>query len=64
MTDATYQIICNALIEQRKRVSQSPEEAAKLIDDLGIRHLLIPMDPNTRKKTVSRKATRKSVSKK
>lgn len=61
MTDATYQILCNALIEQRKRVSESREEAAKLLDELGIRHLLIPISG---KKTASKKATKKSASKK
>lgn len=40
MTNTSYHIIRKALIDQRNRVAHSPEEATKLIDDLGIRHIL------------------------
>lgn len=41
MTTTSYHIIRRALIDQRNRVAHSPQEATKLIDDLGIRNILI-----------------------
>ncbi|WP_217605224.1 hypothetical protein [Chitinophaga sp. GbtcB8] len=41
MTHASYNIIRKALIAQRKRVASSPAEATKLINDLGIRDIII-----------------------
>lgn len=61
MTNTSYHIIRKALIDQRNRVAHSPEEATKLIDDLGIRHILITnVDENvTSKQSVKKFAPKK-----
>ena len=60
MTTASYHIIRKALIDQRNLVAQSPEEATKLIDDLGIRSILITDgDGNKTTKPVAKKAATK-----
>lgn len=56
MTNTSYHIIRKALIDQRIRVAHSPQEATKLIDDLGIRHILITdMDENVISKSSVKK---------
>lgn len=59
MTNTSYHIIRKALIDQRNRVAHSPKEATKLIDDLGIRHILVndgdgevPLKPSVAKVVV------------
>lgn len=63
MTNTSYHIIRKALIDQRNRVAHSPEEATKLIDDLGIRHILIAsVDENvTSKKSIRKFAPKKQL---
>ncbi|MEI3797737.1 MULTISPECIES: hypothetical protein [unclassified Chitinophaga] len=60
MTSASYHIIRKALIDQRNLVAQSQEEATKLIDDLGIRSILITDgDGNKTTKPAAKKAAAK-----
>ena len=49
-----FKKIENALLEQMERVSSSKEEASKLIDSLGMRHLLITPPKVKRKKVLVR----------
>lgn len=37
------QQIKDALLAQRKRGTASAEEAGKIIDDLGMRHMIVPV---------------------
>jgi ribosome-binding protein aMBF1 (putative translation factor) len=53
MSDFSYKQIKAALIKQRADIIASPEYASKLIDDLGIRDLLVPKN----RKGVAKKAT-------
>ena len=59
MTNHSYKIIRKALIEQKKRVAASPKEATKLINDLGIRHIIVGGKITTRsvKKAPAKKGT-------
>jgi hypothetical protein len=61
MTNAEYlKRIEDGLLEQLKNVSSSKKAAAELIDSLGIRHLLLPIDKKvTAKKAASKKKAAK-----
>lgn len=60
LTRAAYlKSIEDLLLEQRKRILSSKEEARKLIDSLGIRHLLVPMEKPARKKAAKKKSVKK-----
>lgn len=66
MTTTTYHRIKALLMEQRRQISNSPKAAAQLLDELGIRDLLVQVSPknNTIGKTVAPKtAHKKSVAK-
>jgi hypothetical protein len=39
-TSQEYKQMKAVLVEQRKRIHSSPEEREKVIDEMGIRHLL------------------------
>lgn len=45
MTLQSYLKLKRALIQRRKEVTASPEAASRYIDKLGIRDLLVPIDP-------------------
>lgn len=66
MTNSSYHIIRKALIDQRNLVARSPEAAARLIDDLGIRSLLIKNEDscNTPVAVAKRTAIKKAAAKK
>ena len=56
----------DVLLAQRKRVSSSKEEARKVIDSLGIRHLLVPIKgkkSTSSPKAVARKGAAKRAAK-
>jgi hypothetical protein len=63
MTNTSYHIIRKALIDQRNRVAHSPQEATKLIDDLGIRHILITDEDGdvTSRPSVTKAAPKKKL---
>lgn len=65
MTNASYHIIRQALIDQRNLVAQSPEAAARLIDSLGIRSLLIKDEDShsKRRAVIRRTAVKKATAK-
>lgn len=50
MTAQDHKDIMKALREQRKKVTSSKEEALKLIDSLGIRHIYDQAAPLIKKK--------------
>ena len=51
MTSKQYiKQVNDVMLEQLKRVSSSKEAAKELIDSLGIRHLLVPIEKGKRKK--------------
>lgn len=54
MTAQDHKDIMKALREQRKKVLSSKEEAMKLIDSLGIRHIFDQAEPLIKTKRKSR----------
>lgn len=58
-----YKQIKDALIKQRADIMASPEFASKLIDDLGIRDLLVPKVKKSGTKAVAKKAVFKKAAK-
>lgn len=54
MTHQAYLRLKNALIRQMREVTSSREAASRFIDEMGIRDLLIPMDPPIKKSTPKR----------
>lgn len=62
MTRAEYlKGIEDALLEQRRRVGSSREAAARIIDSLGMRHLLIPMTEEEIKAEQEKRAAENSI---
>jgi hypothetical protein len=61
MTNKKYNAIMNSLLKQREEVSKSREAAQKLLKNLGIYHLLVPIDENERKTRVEANAIREEI---
>ncbi|GAA3941312.1 hypothetical protein GO495_09255 [Chitinophaga oryziterrae] len=61
MTLHGYKRIKDALVQQRAKVTASPQEATKLIDDLGIRHIVVNPTTNSLKVAPAKKAMRKKT---
>lgn len=61
MTASAYKRIKAMLLEQKRLVTNSPEAAAQLLTDLGIRDFLVDVSSEeketTKKKAVAEKAT-------
>lgn len=50
MTQAEYvKEIMDGLLEQRRKIGSSRQAAAELIDSLGMRHILIPINEDEKK---------------
>ncbi|MCW3467623.1 hypothetical protein [Chitinophaga nivalis] len=61
MTQLEYKRIKDALVQQRAKVTASSQEATKLIDDLGIRHIVIDATINSKKTTTTPKIASKKT---
>jgi hypothetical protein len=65
MTQTEYmQQIEDALLAQRKRGMASAKEASKVIDDLGMRHLLVPMKQTSKKSAAPQTVPKNTTAKK
>ncbi|NIG57296.1 hypothetical protein [Chitinophaga sp. Cy-1792] len=60
MTAAQYKILKKALVEQRKKVTASPEAANKFLSELGLdKVVMAPPKVTPSKKTVVNKSSKK-----
>ncbi|WP_295119327.1 hypothetical protein [uncultured Chitinophaga sp.] len=62
MTDKAYKALKKALQERLRLVKSSPAEASRVIDELGIRHLLVKKTDEVRQPIVRK--SQKAISKK